>query len=162
MANTLYHSAADVVRNALVGLGVGTHPDVTPGGSWPIYVNAEPMDRDNRATVNDTTPMSDGRSTTPGSEGELWERFGIQVLLLAESQPVGALKADEFKTTLAKSCSNVYVNIPANTTAGIGEHTYLLEWVGQISGVIYAGRDAPNSHRVRYSINAMCTVRLLT
>ena len=74
MAGSLTHSPADVLRWALIGLGLGTDPNEDKG--WPVYVSREPSLPDDCVTVQGAQGTSDGYSMPTK---ELSEHHGCQV-----------------------------------------------------------------------------------
>lgn len=153
MASTLPHSQADIVAQLLIRDSIGADPDVSPLGSWPVYVSGEPNTPDNCLTVYDTAGVDDGSSMI---DGELFAHEGIQVRVRAKDHRTGWTKADAIQTWMAES---VYDEI--TTVAGAdGSTTYLVHNFSRIGRVLALGKDAPTSKRSLFTVNALVTVKV--
>ena len=145
MPGTLTHSPADVLRDLLIGLAVGTAPSAA--GNWPIFVAGEPDTPDNCITVYDTAGTLEGRSMI---DGEKQEHHGIQIRVRANDYPTGYTKARTVATTLDTS---VYQN-----SASIGASVYVVQSVSRTTDVIPLGKENPLSKRDLFTINALVSL----
>ena len=88
MSDVLLHSPADVLRYALIDLGVGTLP--TDNGDWPIQVAAQSDTPDETLTIYDTLGIDDGRHM---GDGERFEHHGIQIRVRGKASEHGLGKS---------------------------------------------------------------------
>lgn len=152
MSVALLHSPADVVRHAMISLGVGSDPTDTdpdtgkPVGAWPVYAAGEPPGPDSVLTVYDTTARSDGYSMT---DGEDFLHEGVQVRVRAIDHPTGYAKAKAIKRTLDEE---VY-----DYTVAIGAYRYLIHCFSG-TNLIRLGKEAGQSKRDIFTVNAVLVV----
>jgi hypothetical protein len=135
----LRHSAAFIIRQAIVNGGLGAEPGAGP--PWPVYASAEPGAPDNVLTVFDTGARDLGRTSPDGGRTEI---PGIQVRVRAGTHEVGYLKADE----IALFLDSLYW-FPV-VVAGI---LYLIHAVHRTGGIASLGRDAPTGTRRVFTVN---------
>jgi len=148
MSGHLEESPADIIRQLLVDLSLGTEPSAD--GSWPIHSTQEPDQPDDCITVYDTEGTQDGRSMI---DGERFIHFGFQVRVRHAKHETGYHKADDIAMALDKT---VYQN-----TVTIGANTYLVHAVSRKSGPLALGRE-PGTGRVLFTINAVASIRQTT
>jgi hypothetical protein len=141
----LVHSPADILRHALINLGVGPLPPTTP---WPIFASSEPDVPDNCITVYDSLGNDDGR-TMPN--GTLQQHQGIQVRIRSLDHATGWTKSQQIRSILAEG---IYY-----TGVLIGTTPYLIHSVNQIGNVLALGKEIPTSKRTIFVINAVISVR---
>ncbi len=148
MSSATTHSPADVLRYALVGLGVGTQPSTD--GAWPIHATNEPDLPDSCLTITDTLGTIDGRNMVGGS---LAIHEGVQVRIRAATNLIGRAKASAVLDALAESIRQTSVTIGANV--------YVIVAVTRIGGILPLGTEEGTS-RVIFTINAVVSLRQLT
>lgn len=93
----LFHTPAYIVRTMMIDMDLGAVPSTS--AVWPIYVSQEPSDPDNVITVYDTVGVKQGRIMF---NGEVLERYGIQVRVRSANHVDGYVKADTVKIALDK------------------------------------------------------------
>lgn len=145
MSGALTHSPAEIIRNLLVNLGVGTLPSA--GGTWPISADQRLDTPDNVMTVNDTDARKDGRSMPTG---EVFEHPGIQIEVRSGTRGAGFTKAKAVATLLDEE---VY-----NETVTISGKSYTITNVSRSGGVMSLGKETPTSKRYLFTINAVVTI----
>lgn len=149
MSGSLDHSPAEVMRHALVALGVGTLP--TAAGSWPIYGHSEPDTPDNVITLYDTTGVGHGRSHI---DGEIQEHQGVQVRIRSDKQDTGYPKAKAIAELLDKSINRL--------TVTIGAAEYLVHAATRTGDVLSLGKESPTSKRNLFTLNFIVALRQVT
>jgi hypothetical protein len=135
----LKHSPADVLRQALVDLGLATDP---PSATWPASVDVEPDRPDNCITVYDTAARPDTRSAIDGRQSE---HYGIQVRVRAGTYAEGWEKASTLYNALARTLSQQVVNLDGTP--------YLIECASHLGGVLPLRRARREDRRVLFVIN---------
>lgn len=151
MANYLDHTPADVVRQILIDLGLGTGlpaTDSDPLAAWPVYKGLEPSAPDDVVTVYNTAGRPDARDMF----GKLYTSYGIQLRVRAADPDDGWLKADAIRTGLAEIARR---HVTVESTA------YFIQCFNRIGDVLELGRDAPTTNRQLYTINPTVRIRLL-
>jgi hypothetical protein len=142
----MLHSAADIVRFAMIQLGLGTLP--ADRDSWPIFVAQEPNGPDEVMTLYDTSGQLFGRIQ---QTGESVQHYGFQVMLRALTSHGGMAKLQEVETALNTQLRRTQVTAPNPT--GTGDSVYLIHAVTQRSGILPLGADQENSNRYLFSLN---------
>jgi hypothetical protein len=137
----LAHSPADVVRQLLIDLALGT-----AAGTWPVYADGEPDSPDACITVYTTAGRDQGRVMV----GNLLATYGIQVRVRAARYAEGWVKADSIRETLARS---VYQETPR-----VDGTLYVVHAIVRIGQVLAIGRDVPKTGRELFTVN--CEARL--
>lgn len=151
MPGTLYHSPADIVRQALIDMGLGTLP--SEEGAWPVFVSVEPDRPDNCMTVTDTLGKDNGRIMVDGVRPE---HHGFQIRFRATSHPVGYLKA----RAVAVALDSLYQRAVTVTTSGT-DRTYLIHCVNRAGDVLYLGQDVSDRNkRDLFTINGTSPILL--
>lgn len=145
---TLSHSPADILRWALIGLGVGSSP--ATNSSWPMFVSNEPDMPDNCITLFDTVGRSNGRLMVTG---ELVDMLGVQVRVRADSHTTGYARSAAIRKVMAEDAYLKRVTI--------GAVTYLLGSVNNISQIMVLGKDEKTNRRSLFTINAVVAVRVV-
>ena len=150
MPRTLDASPAQIVRQLLIDLDIGSEPEFTAtlytGEDWPAFYGAEPPVPDNLLLVNDTTGELDGRTF----DGEIQEHFGFQILIRSIKHSVGWFKAFNLRATLAESVQYRDVRV--------GDESYLVHAISGIGQVLVLGKHGP-SKRSLFTVNALLSVR---
>lgn len=146
MSGSLTHSPADIIRNLLVNLGLGTTPSAA--GSWPVYAEREPDAPDSVITVYNTAGRKDGRVQVGG---EVQEHHGFQVRIRAANPVTGYTKAQAIAIALDET---VYQD-----TVTISAATYLVHAVSRVGSVLALGKETPTSKRNLFTINAVAALR---
>lgn len=144
MPGTLSHSPAKVVRELLILAGFGTD-----AGQWPIKVNGEPDLPDNCLTVYDVAGRDDGYVAF--GERQTWH--GIQVRIRSSNPEAGYAKANDIA---------IYLDTPViDAQVTIASAVYLVRSFNRTSDVLPLGRDAPNSNRRVFTIDALAMLTML-
>ena len=146
MSGSLDHSPADVVRQLLIDLGLGTNPD--DSGAWPIYCSQTPSTPDSAITVYDTEGRQGGRVMT---DGERQEHSGIQIAIRDANHVNGFAKSKLLAIALDKTVSQ--------NSVVISEATYLVHSISRTGDVIVAGKNVPTDKRNLFTINAVVSLR---
>ena len=152
MSNNLTHSPAQIIRDLLVDLGLGTLP--SDGGSWPIYNNNTPDSPDSVITITDTVGTSDGRTHT---DGEAQEHPGFQVAVRNDSPQGGWEKMNAIRVALSETISRNELSITDNV--GTGTSSYIVYAVSKLGGIFALGKDTPTSKRNLFTLNAVVALR---
>lgn len=152
MSGSLSHSPAEIIRDLLVTLGLGTDP--ADSGSWPIFVSREPDTPDSVITIYDTTPRLQGRSS-PG--GITQEHYGIQVRIRDASPRGGWVKANALVVALDQTIALDDVTIEDED--GTGLSTYKVYTVSRTGGILSLGKQIDSSKRNLFTINAVAAIR---
>ena len=148
MSGALTHSPADIVRNLLINLGLGTTPSVS--GSWHIYSDLEPGTPDSVITVYNTTSVIHGRRMT---DGETNEHHGILIRIRDANPKSGYTKS----RAIARSLDvDVFLN-----TVVFDSSTYTIQSISR-NDVFSIGKERPTSRRNLFTINAICALRETT
>lgn len=145
MPGTLTHSPADVLRRALIDLGLGSAPPATP---WPVYASSEPSSPENVITVYDTEGRDEGREMILG---ERQERHGFQIRVRAGTHTEGYTKARAIAVALDE-----VVYMRAVSIEGIA---YLIWAISRTSDVISLGTNVTSSKRQVFTINGTVSLR---
>lgn len=155
MSGSLSHSPAEVIRQLLIDLGVGTVPSAL--GNWPIHVAREPDKPDSAITVYNTTGRDHGRTM---NDGERQEHLGIQVRVRDMNHDDGFEKAQAVAMVLDQT---VRLNtVTVSDRVGTGSATYTVYSVSRTTGVIIVGEERPDSRRNIFTINAVVSLRQTT
>lgn len=150
MSVALLHSPGDITRWLLIGLGLGADPEEST--VWPIFATSEPDAPDNCLTLYDTTGSDDGSSMI---DGELYTHHGVQVRIRAATHSGGGYaKASAIRHALAE--------LVHDETVHVGATTYLVQCYARIGEVLTLGKDAPNSKRSLFTLNATVSLKLIS
>jgi len=149
MSGALKHSPSDVIQQLLIDLGQGTA--VADSGAWPVYASQTPDTPDSCITVVDTAGQKQGRMMV---DGEVQEFPGVQVMVRCANPVTGWTKARAITVALDEGVTNTGVTIDGSV--------YVVYNVSRSSGPLSLGKDAPNSKRNLFSINATVTLRQTT
>ena len=142
MANYLQYSAAEVVAQLLVDLGLATY-----NAAWPVFVANEPGVPDEVLTVYDTAASDDGR-TMPA--GELEGQFGWQIRARSRTHRAGWAKMDSIQRTFAESVYGRAVVID-----GV---TFVVHSLSRIGSVLPIGPESATSVRLIFTMNGFIAV----
>ena len=145
MAGTLTHSPADVLRWALVALGVAADPEAD--AAWPAYVSREPSLPDDCLTVQGAEGVLDGFNM-PAKD--VSEHHGCQVRVRARLYEQGRAKA----RAVCLALDGMH-RLAVSVTAG-GAATYRV--TGRRTGDVIEGRPETFSDRETFFINALLDV----
>jgi hypothetical protein len=147
MSLPLLHSPADLIRHALIALGLGSDPLL--GGQWPVYATNEPSMPDNCITVYDTAAQGDGRAMV---DGESFEHRGIQVRVRGADHATGYVKTYAIRRSLDEDLYGMLLTLSGAT--------YELYNIAR-STILVLGKDTPNTKRSLFTINmTLATYRL--
>jgi hypothetical protein len=152
MPGTLTYSPADILRQLMVDLSLGTTP--SDDDSWPIYCSVQPDTPDNLITTYDTTGVHQGRVMT---DGEVQERHGVQILI----------RSSRFTTGWTKSRAiSVALDAAYDASVVMGVESYTVHAISRSSGPIALGKEVPvdggntpSSKREVFSLNCTVSVR---
>jgi hypothetical protein len=155
----LQHSPADIVRWAMVAMGLGTNPLASnyQGADWPISAESELPSPDNAIVTYTTMPQLDGRSMNNGDQATHW---AFQIRVRGRTKEKDAeLKAEAIKNALNNNVNQMKLTI-ANLVGG-GSTVYVIACFAKVSGPTAVGTEAPHSKRHIYTLNGFFTVRAL-
>ncbi len=144
----LQHSQAQIIRQLLIDLRLGTDPD--DEDDWPIYATSEPDDPgtpDEVITVYNTVGVIDGRSMPTG---EIFEHLGINIRIRSSRNTLASVKAYGIDNVLAETAYNNIVSLDGAN--------YQVCSINRRGGVIDVGKEAPASERNVFSINAITAI----
>ena len=146
MPGSLDANGGDVLRRALIALGLGTTPSAN--GSWPIYYASEPDVPDNLITVYDTSGRDSGRV----AQGERAEFDGVQIRVRSSNIEIGTTKARAIEEAL----DGIY-----NYSVSFNSHTYRIQTIQRTGKFIPIGKEE-NTNRRLFTLNALLTLRQLS
>lgn len=155
MSGNLTHSPAQIIRDLLVTLGLGTLP--SDSGSWPIYVSNIPDSPDSIITITDTVGTNDGRTHV---DGQANEHPGIQIAVRDANHQDGWEKIRAIRVSISETVQRNTVSITDNV--GTGTSTYTVYAITKIGGIIALGKDIPTSKRNLFTLNATVALRQTT
>lgn len=141
MPGDLTHSPADVTRQLLIDLSLGS-----ASGNWSTFVGDEPDRPDRAITVYNTEGQHNGRVMVGG---EVQEHHGIQVRVRAETDPVAFTKANAIAQGLSKSVNRTSVTVSSTN--------YVAWSYSVVNGPIHLGQ--PTTKRHLYTINLLASIR---
>lgn len=146
MPGTLAHSPAEIVRQLLVDLSLGTNR--ADNSDWPVFDSSEPDSPDNCITVYDTVGTSQGRIMFDGFQ-EGYD--GVQIRIRSTTHDVGWAKADAIKLAL----DALYQRMVAVSTS-----RYEIHSINRVSApsVEVRGKDTPSTKRSLFFINCLLHV----
>ena len=146
MPGPLQHAPSDLVRHALIDLGIGSFPPATP---WPISSGEEPAHPDNVVTIYDVRGRDHGRNMV---DWERAEHHGIQVRVRCLHYAVGYRKARQiaiaFDTEIFRQ-----VIIPEP------DYLYFIHNVTRTTDVVYIGKASKDDNHLIFTVNALTIVR---
>lgn len=144
MSGYLDHFPADIIRQLLIDLGVGSE---VGAADWPTFSQREPDSPDNVITVYDTMGRDLGR-TNPDSVRS--ERYGIQVRVRGGDIDATGVRA---RTVAMVLDSVVRRPVTIDTTS------YLVLSFVRTGPVLRLGIDAPSSGRWIFVVNGLASLR---
>ena len=154
MPGRLRHSPADVLRQLMIDLDLGTDPDDEE--DWPIFCSLTPDAPDALISTWNTTPVQHGRAMVGG---EVQKIHGAMIWLRAKDDPTVQDKANAVLIALTQQVSFDEVICPA--VGDIPASTYVVKNVNLASGPIAVGKE-PTSSRDVVTINVLVSVRQLS
>lgn len=143
MSGSLTHSPAEIIRQLLVDLALGTDD-----GTWPVKFATEPNSPDNVITVYNTAGRSDGRVQ---NGGERQEHHGFQVRIRSTSEAVGYTRARLIAVALDESV--------LLTTVTVSSSTYLIQSISRTGDILSLGKNHPETNLNLFTINALASLR---
>lgn len=149
MPSAMKHSAAEILANVLIALGLGARPPAA-ANSWPIFFSVEPDLPDNLITVYNTTGRKHGRIQY---SGETVTHKGVQLRIRATTPRIGQEKARNLFNVLD---STIYQDVVT-----IEDTRYLLHSSTQVGDVVDAGMEMGVSKRHVFTINSLLCLRQL-
>jgi hypothetical protein len=144
MSGSLDHFPADILRQLLIDLRVGS--DVT-ATDWPTFSQKEPDSPDNAITVFDTMGRDLGR-TNPDMVRS--ERYGIQVRVRG-----GDINATGVRARSIAMALDSVVRRPVTMDAT----SYLVLGFVRTGPVLRLGVDAPSSGRWIFVVNGLASLQ---
>ena len=147
MSGSLTHAPNKVLRSVLIDLGAGTLPSAA--STWPIGLGQSSDKPDNAIVIFNTTGKNEGRRQ---NDGQMQERYGVQILVRSGSEAVGYAKANEIAVLLDESTENV-----SNIT--IDSSNYTIYGVDRTGTINPLGKNEPVSNRNHFTINATIALR---
>jgi hypothetical protein len=144
MSGSLDHFPADIIRQLLIDLGVGS--EIT-AADWPAFSQKEPDSPDNAITVFDTMGRDLGR-TNPDMVRS--ERYGIQVRVRGGDIDAAGVRA----RSVAMALDSV-VRRPVVIDATL----YLVLGFVRSGPVLRLGIDAPSSGRWIFVVNGLASLQ---
>lgn len=138
------HSAAEIVRAALVGLGLATE-----SGSWPARAGLEPDSPDEVITVYDVAGTYRGR-TMPDNEPQ--GHYGVTIRVRALTHTSGHRKCRDLCAALDALYQRSVV---------IESVTYVIHSFNRTGEPVHLGKEVPESRRNLFTINGLLTIRTL-
>ena len=141
------HSPAYIMAQRLIQEGLLTDP--SESGDWKVYVGVLPdgkQTEDDIVASIDTTPIKDGRLMT----GANIFHHGVQLLLRSRNHNEGYAKTSALVTAF-EGIDDV--------TVSIGDDSYLINSVTQITGIIALGQEEGTKRRVLFSVNFIVTMK---
>lgn len=150
MPGPLTHSPADVLRQLLINLGLGTDG----GASWPVHVAAEPDAPDSVITVYDTNGRLQGKRQV---DGVALEYYGIQFRVRGARHVLGYQKSNAVISSLDTDVYDETVTVTA--LAGVPVATYLVHAVHRTTGIIALGKATPTAKLSLFVVNAITSIR---
>lgn len=136
----LIHSPAEVIRQVLIDLGLGTLPSGEE--EWPVYATNEGGTKDQAITVLDQTGLDDGRWMPTG---EATVHHGLQILVRSLDHQTGYRRASRVREAVLRTVRNRAV-----TVEGVD---YTVPCVTRVGPILPLGKDAPVTGRSRFSLN---------
>ncbi len=131
----------------LIDLGAGTLPSAA--SAWPIGLGQSSDKPDNAIVIFNTTGKNEGRRQ---DDGQMQERYGVQILIRSGSEATGYSKANEIAALLDGSTNNVF-NI------AIDSSNYTVYGVDRTGTINTLGKNEPLSNRNHFTINATIALR---
>jgi len=146
MSGPLTHSPAQILREAIIALGLGTDPDDSM--AWPVYATNKPDSPDTLVVTFDAVGRLDGK-TSP--DREVQEFHGARVVVRHARESTGFTKARSIQIGL-DGLYDQQVQIDATD--------YLIHAISRDDSVSNLGREQGNARRL-FSFNCRMTVRQL-
>lgn len=144
MATLLNHSPAQIIRQVLIDLGLGS-----ASGAWPVYYSEEPDRPDNVITVYDTQGRDFGSYQVTG---ERVEHHGISVRIRAATYAIGWKKARAIAVALDES---IHVH-----SLVLEDAAYCVHATNRTSAVVSLGEEEATSRRL-FTVNAVVNLKEL-
>ena len=145
MSGNLDHSPADIIRDLLIDLSLGTLP--TNNTAWPVFRSNQPDSPDNSICVFDTENELQGRRQT---DGVTIEFYGILIRVRGVDYSTGFNKAKDIAHQLDTEVLRDDVTI--------GSDTYRVQAVTRRGGVLSLGSELGVSRRRLFTINAVASI----
>lgn len=136
------HSAAEVIQQLLIDLGLGTTWDGVL--EWPTYFGNEPDLPDDAITCYDTQGTEDAL-TQP--TGEQYMHSGVQIMVRSSKHGRGFVKANAIRDALCRS------ELALRAFVDVEQARYLVHSVVPKGDVLPIGSDSPSSKRVMFTLN---------
>lgn len=150
MPGLLTLSPADVLRRAIIQLGLGVDPGPQSTTAWQVFAHTEPDLPNEVITVYDTTGRDLGYTMVDGQRQTL---DGIQIRVRANDEATGWTKANAIAVALDAQAQLLVV---------ISSSVYKLWEFNRTSGPVPVGRENAISNRRIHTVNGTVSLRQLS
>lgn len=152
MSGDLLHPPEEIIQQMLVDMGEGVIGG--QAGDWPIFAgdfpgNDEETVEDDAVAIYGTQGLIQGRSHI---DGEMAEKYGIQVRVRAENVVDGYVKCKSVFDKLTKQVLRREVDVDLEV--------YVVQAVTSTSTVIPLGRTGPDRNR-HYVANFVASISMV-
>lgn len=144
MSLVMAHSPADIIRNMLIALGIGTEP--VDEGAWPVSAYSEKDTPDAVITVYNTPGVVDGKT---GATNDIFEHYGYQIRVRATKNPTAAVKIYQMDQTLGDVLMQ---------QVNVDDKVYIVCAVVRKGAIVDGGKESPTSQRNFYTLNAVSAI----
>lgn len=143
------HTQANVVRNLLIGLGLGTAHGSgdSPASDWPIYSPNTPDTPDKMIAVSNTQGTDNGRGFT----GKRYENPGVIITVRGKTEDEACVKAKQVVDALDRV---------QYREVSIDSSHYVIHTLIRSSGPLNLGMAVPASRRYMFTINYLVSFRM--
>jgi len=149
MSGTLNHSPADIIRQLLIDLSLGTDGTLT---DWPIYSTASPNTPNDIIVVTKTESKFQGRDM---NSGEIQEHYGINISVRGEDVVTASDKAQDIAFALDATVDRDVVSMTGPT------NTYQIEATTRIGAPLPLGKEE-EGRRELFSLNLIVSMYQLS
>lgn len=154
MTGILNHTPAQVVRQAIIDLVLGTEP--SDGLAWPVHDSALGDEPDDALCVFDTEGRQHGRYQTSGTTPE---HYGFSLMSRSLNIVDGYVKLKRIMEAFDTQINRTEVTLAADASAGIYETLYRINSISRTGAVRRAGRDG---RRWLHAINFLVSLELVS
>jgi len=147
MPGILYHSAARIVQQLLIDLGLATDYDGADS-AWPSFLGVEPPTPNNVLTLFDTEGRIQGRLM---NDGEVQDKPGVQIRIRNESVVDGYVKGRAILNGLDTGVER--------TSVIVDEDQYTVQSLTRTTDVLSLGLERGTGRRWLHTINYVVSYR---
>lgn len=140
------HSAAEIVQQLLIDLGVATDPD--DGEDWPAYYSNMPDSPDDCLAVLDTSAIKHGRSQV---DGTTWVHYGVQVTVRGGDVRTAYVKA--------RDVSRAFDEDVVRDEVTLDDSIYTVHAVSRTGAEVPLGPEGTTRRRL-WTLNALASITL--